>query len=105
MYIALPFRVKAISKVFIEAVTRENTEYNGDNRFYCFIIMCSKKACSDIHCVFAGGWDVLRSFKPAQWNQHKVLEELYSEHNVSPFFQIDVVPNVDLSDQNIILVL
>lgn len=46
----------------------------------------------------------MKDFKPNQWDTYKTLRRLHSEYNVSPFFQIDVVPDIVNKNQNIIQV-
>ncbi|XP_066995595.1 endothelin-converting enzyme 2 [Anabrus simplex] len=40
-----------------------------------------------------GGWSVLRDFSLHTWDIRNVLVRLHSEHNVSPFFRVQVVPD------------
>jgi len=51
-----------------------------------------------------GGWDVLRSFNLYNWDMHRVLRQLHSQFGVNAFFRVDVVPDVQISGQNIIQV-
>ena len=51
-----------------------------------------------------GGWAVLRSFNLYNWDMHRVLRQLHSQYGVNAFFRVDVVPDVQITGQNIIQV-
>lgn len=55
--------------------------------------------------LFPGGWDVLHQFSLSSWDVRKALTLLYSQYSVSPFFVVDVVPDVTDSHKNIIRVI
>ncbi|XP_065206567.1 endothelin-converting enzyme 1-like [Planococcus citri] len=49
-----------------------------------------------------GGWEVMHGFSISAWDLRKTLTILYSKYSVSPFFIVDVVPDVTDSPKNII---
>jgi hypothetical protein len=76
--------------------------------FVSLKILVCKLICfnRDVHVILSlfcsGGWNVLRDFRASDFDFPRLLRKVQSDHRVSPFFKITVVPNPESPSRNII---
>ncbi|GLH02073.1 Protein gone early [Gryllus bimaculatus] len=52
-----------------------------------------------------GGWIVLPDFHPGAWNMERTIVKLFETQQITPFFQIDVVPDPRNPSKNIVKII